>query len=75
MHHELQLLVEAGLTPVEALRCATSKTAKRFGLSDRGAIKGGMRADLVMVEGDPTRNISDTLNIRGVWRRGVLLKT
>lgn len=41
VHHEMQLLVEAGFTPVEALQSATSKTARRFGLNDRGRIIQG----------------------------------
>lgn len=71
VHHELQLLVQAGLTPLEALRAATSVPARRFSLADRGRIAPGQRADLLLVDGDPTRTISDTLNIRAVWRRGV----
>ena len=71
VHHELQLLVAAGLTPVQALRAATSTPARRFGLSDRGRITVGARADLLLVDGDPTTTISDTLSIRAVWRRGV----
>lgn len=73
VHHELQLLVRAGLTPVEALRAATSVPARRFGLTDRGRIAEGLRADLVLVDGDPTSVISDTLAIRQVWRRGTVL--
>ncbi|MEK3675020.1 amidohydrolase family protein [Paenibacillus sp. FSL R10-2771] len=71
VHHEMQLLVEAGFTPVEALQSATSKTARRFGLDDRGRIVEGARADLVWVDGDPTTHISDTLSIREVWQRGI----
>ena len=74
LHHELQLLVEAGLSPLEALRSATSIPARRFGLTDRGRIVPGARADLVLVDGDPTANISDSLSIRSVWRHGVELK-
>ena len=66
VHHEMQLLVEAGFTPVEALQSATSKTARRFDLSDRGRIVQGARADLVLVDGDPTTSISDSLSIREV---------
>lgn len=73
VHHELQLLVKAGLTPIEALRAATSVPAARFELTDRGLIRAGLRADLLLVDGDPTKKISDTLNIRQVWRRGVPL--
>ncbi|MGO9181041.1 MAG: amidohydrolase family protein [Candidatus Limnocylindrales bacterium] len=72
VHHELQLLVAAGLTPVQALRAATSTPARRFGLTDRGRISAGARADLLLVDGDPTTAISDTLSIRAVWRCGVL---
>ena len=70
VHHELQMLVKAGLTPLEALRAATAVPARRFGLSDRGRIAPGMRADLVLVGGNPTSDIGDTLSIRKVWRRG-----
>ncbi|WPC43429.1 amidohydrolase family protein [Clostridium sp. JS66] len=70
VHHELQLLVEAGFKPIEALRAATSVPARIFKLSDRGNIKAGVRADLLLVDGDPTINISDTLSIREVWLRG-----
>ncbi|WGW11269.1 amidohydrolase family protein [Saxibacter everestensis] len=73
VHHELQLLVRAGLSPLEALRAATATPARRFGLDDRGRIQEGRRADLLLVDGDPTANISDTLNIRQVWRRGTAL--
>lgn len=70
---ELQLLVRAGLTPTEALRAATALPARRFGLDDRGRIRESLRADLVLVDGDPTTRIADTLNIRQVWRRGSAL--
>ena len=72
VHHELQLMVAAGFTPIEALRAATATTARRFGLTDRGRIQASARADLLLVDGDPTTDITTTLAIRGVWRRGVL---
>jgi len=71
LHHELQLLVAAGLQPEDALRAATSTPARRFGLTDRGRIVPGALADLLLVDGDPTATISDTLSIWAVWRRGV----
>ncbi|MFD6279128.1 amidohydrolase family protein [Streptomyces sp. NPDC060209] len=74
VHHELQYLVRAGLTPVQALRAATLTPARRFGLTDRGRIAEGLRADLLLVDGDPTTTISDTLNLRAVWRRGTLTR-
>ncbi|MFE6668700.1 amidohydrolase family protein [Streptomyces sp. NPDC057697] len=70
VHQELQYLVRAGLTPVQALRAATLTPARRFGLEDRGRIAEGLRADLLLVDGDPTTTIGDTLNLRDVWRRG-----
>jgi imidazolonepropionase-like amidohydrolase len=69
-HEELQLLVAAGLTPVQALIAATSAPAATFHLNDRGYIKPGLRADLVLVEGDPTVNITATRNIVEVWKQG-----
>ena len=71
VHHEMQLLVQAGLTPIEAIRAATLTPAHRFGLHDRGHITEGARADLLLVDGDPTTDIRTTLNIRQIWRRGV----
>jgi imidazolonepropionase-like amidohydrolase len=70
VHHELQYLVRAGLSPIEALRAATGTPARRFGLTDRGRIAEGLRADLLLVGGDPTTTINDTLNTLAVWRRG-----
>ncbi|WP_428950551.1 amidohydrolase family protein [Streptomyces sp. cg35] len=75
LHHELQYLVQAGLTPAQALRAATATTARRFKLDDRGRIAEGLRADLLLVDGDPTTTIDDTLNTRAVWRRGTRLPT
>ena len=73
LHHELQLLVAAGMKPIESLRAATSIPARRFGLTDRGRIVPGARADLLLVDGDPITKISDTLSILGVWHRGTKL--
>ncbi len=71
IHGELQLLVQAGLTPTEALRSATSSAAELFGLDDRGTIAPGRRADLLLVDGDPTAEIRATRNVRGVWIAGI----
>jgi hypothetical protein len=73
MHHELELLVRAGLTPVEALRAATSTPAAMFHLDDRGVIRAGARADLLLVTGDPSSSIAATQKIAGVWKAGVAL--
>jgi imidazolonepropionase-like amidohydrolase len=71
IHRELELLVQSGLTPVEALTAATSTPAKIFALPDRGRIAKGLRADLVLVNGDPTTDILATRDIVTVWRNGV----
>lgn len=71
LHHELLMLTEAGLTPEQALSAATSLTARCFGLSDRGRIAPGLRADLLLVDGDPTSDITATRAIADVWRAGV----
>jgi imidazolonepropionase-like amidohydrolase len=73
IHAELALLVAAGLSPIESLAAATSETAAAFGLSDRGSIAPGLRADLVLVDGDPTREITSTRKIAGVWKQGRLV--
>lgn len=74
LHEELGLLVAAGLTPVEALRSATTLPARYFDLEDRGAIKPGRRADLVLVEGDPTIDITATRSIQAIWIAGVRVR-
>ena len=70
LHGELELLVAAGLTPVEALRAATSVPARIFGHADRGRVANGYQADCVLVEGDPTTDITQTRRIVAVWRAG-----
>lgn len=71
MHRTLTLLVRCGLSEVEALRSATADAATAFGLADRGRIAQGMRADMQLVRGDPTRAISDSRNLIRVWRAGI----
>jgi imidazolonepropionase-like amidohydrolase len=71
MHLEMELLVEAGLSTVQALQAATSLPAKYFGLTDRGVIAPGMRADLLLIDGDPIADIKTTRKIKKVWLAGV----
>lgn len=71
IHRELELLVEAGLQPKEALSSATEVAAKSFGLKDRGRIAPGFKADLILVQGDPTVDIRTTRNILRIWKDGV----
>ena len=71
LHDELELLVDAGLTTVDVLRAATSLPARYFDLDDRGAIRPGLRADLVLIDGDPLTDITTTRKIQRVWCGGV----
>ena len=73
LHGELELLVRAGLTATQALVAATSAPAAAFRLTDRGRIRPGARADLTLVDGDPTTDIRDTRNVVAVWKRGIRL--
>jgi imidazolonepropionase-like amidohydrolase len=68
---EMALLVGDGLSPIEALIAGTSAPAKAFRLNDRGEIRVGKRADLILVDGDPTRNIDTVKNISAVWKCGL----
>ncbi|TXI91210.1 MAG: amidohydrolase [Burkholderiaceae bacterium] len=70
MHHEMAALVDAGLTPSAALEAATSAPAQAFRLADRGRIAKGMKADLILVDGDPSIDISATRKIVEVWKDG-----
>ncbi len=70
MHRELKALVEAGLSPVQALAAATSEPARVFKLGRRGRIEQGYKADLLLVEGNPTTDILATRRIVEVWKDG-----
>ena len=70
LHHELELLVAAGLSTVDALRAATCLPAKHFNLNDRGAVEVGKRADLVLISQDPILDIRATRSIQRVWCGG-----
>lgn len=71
LHEELAALVDAGLSPTAALAAATSIPAAIFRLGDRGRVEAGRRADLLLVEGDPTADIGATPHIVGIWKLGV----
>ena len=70
LHRELELLVAVGLSPVEALTAATAGPARAFGLSDRGRVAPGLRADLLLVRGDPTTDITAVADVAALWRGG-----
>lgn len=71
LHCELEFLVEAGLTPAEALRAGTLSAVEVQRLGNRGVISPGMRADLVLLNSNPLANISNTRDIGRVWAGGV----
>ncbi len=70
MHRELAALVEAGLSPAEALAAATSAPAAAFRLGRRGCIANGCKADLLLVEGNPAADVRATRHIVEVWKDG-----
>jgi hypothetical protein len=74
LHSELEMLVQAGLSPLDAIRTATIRPAEFFGLEGvMGRIERGMRADLVLLAADPLADISNTRRIEAVVSRGRLL--
>ncbi len=69
---ELELLVEAGLTPLEAIKVATLSGAQYLGRAERiGSITAGKRADLLVVNGDPSSRIADIEKLETVFKDGV----
>jgi imidazolonepropionase-like amidohydrolase len=69
---EVELLAEAGFTPVEAIHIATQNGARFLGEDDRiGTLAPGKVADLVIVRGDPSSKISDIENVEVVFKDGV----
>jgi imidazolonepropionase-like amidohydrolase len=72
---ELELLVNYGMKPVDVLRSATSIDAKVFHMDDRiGAVKTGLLADLIAVDGDPTRDIAAVRKVKFVMKGGVVYR-
>jgi imidazolonepropionase-like amidohydrolase len=75
LHDELELLVESGLTPREALYSATLEPAKFLGMADTsGSVAVGKRADLVLLDADPTKDIHNARRINAVLLDGRLLR-
>ncbi|WP_213619503.1 amidohydrolase family protein [Paenibacillus sp. J22TS3] len=74
LHRELEEYVAAGMTPTQALQSATRTSAALLGFEDRGVIEPGRRADLVLINGDPTKDIRATQNIEAVWIEGVRVR-
>jgi imidazolonepropionase-like amidohydrolase len=73
---ELELLVDYGMKPVDVLRSATSIDAKVFHMDDKiGSVKTGLLADLIAVDGDPTRDISSLRKVKLVMKGGVVYRS
>jgi hypothetical protein len=71
-HREIELLVEAGFTPLDAVKIATYNGALFLGREKQiGSIETGKNADLFVVKGDPSKNISDVENVELVFKDGV----
>src|SRR4029434_8635665 len=74
VHVELEMLVEAGLTPVQAIQTASINVAQAWGKDkDYGSVEKGKVADLVIVRGDPRQNISDTQSVEMVFIDGKVM--
>jgi len=71
-HRQIELLVDAGFTPLEAIRIATLNGATHLGRQDQiGSIAVGKNADLMVIKGDPTAHITDIENVETVFKDGV----
>ncbi|OYU35439.1 amidohydrolase family protein [Novosphingobium sp. PASSN1] len=71
---EINAMAAAGMTPAAVLIAATSGNAQAFRLTDRGAVKAGLLADLIAVEGDPTRDLSALTRIKLVMKGGAPIR-
>ncbi len=71
---ELESMAAAGMAPAQVLIAATSGNARAFHLADRGAVKAGLTADLIAVEGDPTRDIAAVRRVRMVMKGGAAIR-
>lgn len=69
-HNELKYMVDADLTPYQALRTGTVNVAKYLKLTDAGTIRPGAIADLVLINGNPLTDITNTKKVEGVMVRG-----
>ncbi len=73
-HHELELMVRAGLTPMQAIVAATQSSAAVVGAPDLGTIEVGKRADFLVLAADPLHNISSTRQMLSIWHGGKEIK-
>jgi len=71
---EMEAMQRAGMSPAQVLISATSRNAHIFHLTDRGEVKPGLLADLVAVDGDPTRDVSAVVHVRLVMKGGQIVR-
>jgi imidazolonepropionase-like amidohydrolase len=69
-HHELELMVRAGLSPMDAIVAATRTSARLIKASDRGTLEAGKRADFLVLAADPTTDIRNTQQLVSIWNGG-----
>jgi len=75
MHGELELLVQSGLSPTQALQAAGRVTADAFALGSRGQLVPGTKADFILLRADPREDIKNTRQIDDIWKNGYPLKS
>jgi imidazolonepropionase-like amidohydrolase len=73
-HHELELMVRAGLKPMDALVAATHGSAAMLGASDRGTLEKGKSADFIVLSADPLEDIRNTRRLVSIWHGGREIK-
>ena len=73
LYKELHYLSQAGLSPLEVLKSATSYPAEMFHLKEIGYIKPGYKADMILLSDDPTVSISNIEHIDTIWKEGVAI--
>ena len=69
--YEIECMVDGGLTPMQGIQSATIQAAQALGIGDRvGELTTGKKADLLVVEGDPSENILDLMKVQAVFKDG-----
>ena len=76
LHREIELYVQAGFTPMEAIQAATIVPARAMGLAkESGTVQKGKRGDLILINGDPLQDIHNTRNVEYVISNGAMYHT